>query len=312
MESDEDDGHGVVLEPSDYMSAGQPFMGDELYFTGYDLGMARAGRRSREASLGDMAYGEEYDYSEEEARAEEEEQQRLAYEQHQLAARAREEALVQAALDRIRKARSRGRGSVNLSQEELDALDRRKQAQQEARAQRTPLDKGSRSSSIASIASDKSRKKSGSRLFGVPSPSKPTSKGRNQKASRRVSTEQPPPAYQPNVAPPGILMAGPNGVPVYVPLSYIPPPSAEAPRSASTTSAKGSHSASSSSRRRQGTPPDPAYPAYTPRHYPPPPDPRPHPSPPARPPAPDSPLYLPRLRSASSAAQPHHPDAFVP
>lgn len=89
---------------------------DRLYFTGYDVGSGRQGMQ--EPEYDDLGYGsedgDEYEYGED---------------QWQLAQREKEEELAERALRRIRRAKLRGESKVDLSREELDALERRESRQ---------------------------------------------------------------------------------------------------------------------------------------------------------------------------------------
>lgn len=268
--SDDDDGQGVILDPTNFMSRPSPgaqggFVGDELYFTGYDLAQARNGRTSGSPSYEDIVYGD-HGYAEEEERAYYEEQRQAAYR----AAWEREAALLYSADDKLRKASSKGKSSVSLTREEADALERRKQHQRERESPSpsTPKkDKGSRSNSVVSLTGDKSRKKgSSSRLFGS-SNSPSASKARVPKTTRKSSNEHQNPPYASNNPPPAFMVAGPDGVPLYPPMGYYPHP--EALRQSPGGSRPGSRSVSASS-RRQVTPPYDAYPPYPPRFYGPP------------------------------------------
>ena len=173
---------------------------------------------------------------------------------------------MQSALERIARARAKGKTNVNLTAEEMEALERRRGGQPPeptppslpalvsppATPARTPKGKGSRSSSATSLASQKTKKKSS---LSSPSPAKSNSKA---KVDRKASAEQSPYAG----GPPGIMVPGPNGVPVFAPLvNYPPPPSPEFARTRSRSTSK--HS------RRDSTPPertDP-YGQYAQRYY---------------------------------------------
>ena len=226
---DNDSGDEGLVEP--FMSRPE-FIGDELMFTGYDLGSARR-------------YSRAEDYSDDEDRYEYEKRRYEAY----LAAR--EESLVQSAQERMRKARKAGKSRASLSPEEVDALERRRQ-QQESR----PVSKGrtSRSNSAVNLIADKekekSRKKSKS-FFSSPVANSSRSRTPKEKPRKVLKT--------PSYPAPGFMVAGPDGRPMYAPFGYYPP---ERPHSSRASSG----SASSSSKPR--TPPyDTPYPPYPPRYY---------------------------------------------
>ena len=244
-------------------------MSDELYFDGHDIGQDRGSRR---AAYEQAHYGEEFDSDELYYR----DRRSLAYQ----AARDKEEFLIQSALARIERARAKGMSNVNLSQEEMEALERRRGQQPEpspplASPPPTPAKtiKGakisSRSNSSSNLASQKTRKRGGSSLFGSSSPS-PAKSNSKAKVDRKPSAERALP-YPVGQGPPGIMVNGPNGVPVYAPVGYYGPPSPEFVRSQSGGSRPGSRSASKH-RRRESTPPErpEAYAPYPPRYYPPP------------------------------------------
>ncbi|KAJ9626338.1 hypothetical protein H2203_003970 [Taxawa tesnikishii (nom. ined.)] len=214
-----------------------------------------------------------------------------------------EEALVQSALEKIRKARARGRNNVNLSQDEVDALERRRQERE----------------SIRKRGQHQQRQvpKKNNRLIAAASPSSSRSRG-TPKSSRKPSNEQNNAAYTSGSAaaaaaaaaapPPGFRVAGPDGQPIYAPFGYYPP--SDTARHSPTTSRTTSRSTSASS-KRQPTPPydAPHPPGYQSRYYgPPTPDLRPRSSTSTRS---DEPPRIPRNRSASSAQQ-YYADVFGP
>ena len=256
----EDDGfgQGVVLDPNAYAArdarARGGFVSDELYFDGYDIGQDRISRRG----MYDQAhFGEDIDSDELEYR----DQRGMAFQQ---AVRDKEEVLIQSALERIARARAKGKTNVNLTQEEVEALERRRSQQPEptpplASPPATPaknakgVKASSRSNSSSNLAS-KPRKRGGSSLFGTSSPS-PAKSNSKAKVNRKPSAEQSLP-YPVGQGPPGIMVPGPDGTPVYAPIGYYGgPPSPEFIRSQSRGSRPGSRSASKHS-RRESTPPE--------------------------------------------------------
>ena len=289
------DSSAFMSRPSSRGQSG--FVGDELYFTGYDLGRARS---SGNSPYDETGYGEEDGYSDEEEQYEYERQRYAAY----LASmRDREEAVVQSAQEKIRKAKARGKTNVNLNQEEVDALEKRRmqqQQQQELTAPRTPAKgKTSRSNSAVSLTADKNKKKSGGFFGGAARSSSKTPNGKSPKTPRKSSRDKT------SASPaPGFMVQGPHGQPVYAPFGYFPPPPDNF-RPPSGSSRSGSRSASASSKRQITPPydvPYPPYPAYPPRYYPMPEDLRPPSSSSRR--SPDD-LYIPRNRANTSA---HYPD----
>lgn len=188
--------------------------------------------------------------------------------------------LIQSALERIARARAKGKTNVNLSQEEMEALERRRGQQPEsspplASPPVTPaknakaIKASSRSNSSTNLAGQKARKRGGSSLFGTGS-SSPAKSNSKAKVNRKSSAEQALP-YPTGQGPAGIMVAGPDGAPVYAPIGYGPP-SPEFRRTQSGGSRPGSRSASKHG-RRESTPPErtDAYAQYPlQRYYPPP------------------------------------------
>lgn len=306
MESDEDD-QGVALDPYGYpIDARQRgFAGDELYFTGYDLGQHRRGSYRN-------GYYDEQDSEED------------AYARGGAVYDGREEALAQAAYDRIARARATGKTNVNLSVEEMEVLERRRGVQQPAPLPppqqiasppatpvKTPKGK-SRNNSSASLSSQKGRKKITS---GVGSSTPPSSKSNSKaKVGRKGSVEQALP-YPTNAQHPGPLVSGPNGM-MYAPVGYYPPPSPELARVQPGATRPRSRSTSKHS-RRESTPPEQLY-AYPPRYYPPPAGMRPPSSGSNRSAQEELDWYPPppppgngRMRSASNAHQYRLPDDYA-
>jgi PRA1 family protein 1 len=255
---------GVSLDPHGFASRDavlrqqrtaedNAFVSDELYFDGYDLGQDRQHARR---SVYDMAEYEEYD-SEEQAF-------------NGRSTSMGEEALIRSALERIRQARAQGKTNVSLTSEEMEALERRQGLASPAPAPApaaalvsppaTPAKtskaktNGSRSSSSTSLAGQKNRKKA-----SYSSPAKSNSKA---KVDRKPSAEQAP-SYPPGA---GIMVPGPNGVPVFAPLVNYPPPGPETSRSGA---ARPSSRSSSKHSRRESTPPErtEAYAQFPPRYY---------------------------------------------
>ena len=274
--SDDDEegmGQGVALDPNGYALRDarrqhSAFAGDELHFNGYDIGQDRQRRRP----VYDYANG--YDSEEEAYRRKE-----AAY---QVAEREKNDILIQSALERIAKARTKGKTNVNLSLEEMEALERRRGQPPElpippvplasppATPARTPKGKvGSRTSSSTSLVSQKTRKRGNtSSLFSgqsSPSPAKSNSKAQ---VERKPSTEHQNLPYSPGSGPPGIMVPGPNGVPVFAPLVNYPPSTPEFTRAQPVGTTPRSRSTSKHSRHDSTPPerPDP-FAQYPARYY---------------------------------------------
>ncbi|KAI1134986.1 hypothetical protein F5Y05DRAFT_187837 [Hypoxylon sp. FL0543] len=145
--SDEDtDTHGGDLATT---NGSRRFASDPLRFTGIDLGTGAQSRNGyayqnsdEEDEGGDST--EEEEEEEEGANSEEEED---SDDENSAIRRELEEALVQSALSRIRRAQAKGKQDVKLNKEELAALDRRRkrlQAEAEAAKRRNGGDRKKR------------------------------------------------------------------------------------------------------------------------------------------------------------------------
>ncbi|RDL36820.1 uncharacterized protein BP5553_06172 [Venustampulla echinocandica] len=214
LDSDDTDTQGVGL------SFGKKrFASDPLEFTGIDLAMESRARRG-------YAFDDGESSSEDSEESENEGTNAL-----QIALRDKEEALVQSALRRIRRAQEKGKREVKLNQDELDALEKRRKRMQ---ASNTKAKKESRSS--GGSGTEKKRRSDRS-LITVPLTGEPS--GRKRAKSR---LEEPP-------NPPG-LIEGPDGL-TYAPVGYYPVQAAtrnspSRPRSASSQQLQGTGRPSSS------------------------------------------------------------------
>jgi hypothetical protein len=214
LDSDDTDTQGVGLTFEK-----NRFASDPLQFTGIDLAASRARR----------GYAYDSDDSEEDSEESDEDENTSAL---QVALRDKEEALVQSALARIRRAQEKGKREVKLNPDEIAALEKRRKRMQSAATSKE--NKGSGSSS-----GSERRRRSDRDLVTVPiGPSEPRSLKRS-KSKRSDDLYQPQPA-----APPGMLVQGADGV-TYAPLGYYPPqagPSRNSPtrpRSATSSQLRG-------------------------------------------------------------------------
>ncbi|MCJ1431723.1 hypothetical protein MMC27_001078 [Xylographa pallens] len=190
LDSDSDDGQGVHLDRSS--------AGDDLHFTGADLG--RGSRDSgRQGSSDDSEHSEDavdYDLGNGSAM--------------QVALRDKEEVLVQRAKERIRRAQAMGKISVKLPPSELDALERQL-ASEQAKGKKPTL----------------KTKSSGERRIsgrGSSSQNVVTSTATRRKSRSSLAITNDRGASDPaQTAPPGLLVAGPDGRPIYAPFGYYPP-----------------------------------------------------------------------------------------
>ncbi|KAF2810079.1 uncharacterized protein BDZ99DRAFT_520172 [Mytilinidion resinicola] len=269
LDSDEDGLHGVALDPS--MQKRHSFNPDELYFNDMD---PRAWEQMVAGRDG-LAYRDAYDHSEEEDDYFQEGGGAIVH----LAPLDQEEVLFQRVLDKIRRARGTGKPNVALTQEELEAYESRMLRNQQvpAPAARAPA-KIKSSSSTPNSANSSTRSKNGQRrsssIFSSPKPVTPKSAKNKSSGSgkKRVSSGQfdgaPPPAPAP-----GFMIPGPDGQPMYAPITYNPRgPQSRSARSTSAHSRPGSRSASVSSRNgsHPSTPPREApgaFPTDSPQRY---------------------------------------------
>ena len=200
VDSDSDDGQGVNLDDS--------FVSDELLFTGADLGRHVRGYDYSESS------DDSYD------RLEDHERRGAVM---QVALRDKEELLVQKAMERIHRAQLLGQKEVELSQLEIDALERKRQKDQ-AKSRRFALN---------SKSSDK--RSNVRRLSTSPKASRKTSKSSLGKLFNREHTHpvaKAVPSYTVSVAD-GSIIHAPRG---YQPPTSSPYTSASRPDSRSTSS----------------------------------------------------------------------------
>ncbi|KAK5729870.1 Prenylated Rab acceptor 1 [Elasticomyces elasticus] len=249
LSEDED----VFLDENGYALQDRAFRSDDLHFDGYDLGLARRdGDRQRRRRV--------YDY--------EDEQDFDSEGRHYRRTRNRDEELVQSALSRIAAARAKGKRNVDLTTEEMEALERRREGPLPERRTPPPTSMvtvpipalpitpaktpakgkvGSRTNSSTSLVGQ-TRKKGGK--IPSASPAKSNSKAKVERKASMDATR--PYSYSPGGTP-GIMVPGPNGVPVFAPLVNYPPPlpaSPELARAAVRSRSSSKHS------RRDSTPPE--------------------------------------------------------
>lgn len=233
LDSDDTDTQGVGLNFEK-----KRFASDPLQFTGIDLASTSRARRS---------YAYDSDDSEDDSEELDEDESTSAL---QIALRDKEEALVQSALARIRRAQEKGKREVKLNPEELDALEKRRKRMQSAVTSKDRKGSGSSSGS-------ERRRRSVQDLITVAIGEPKSRKKGKSKRSEDVSPYPPAAA-----APPGMLVQGADGV-TYAPLGYYPQqagPSRNSP----------TRPRSATSQQLRGTPP-PQFVAYqqgpTNRHF---------------------------------------------
>ncbi|KAG8623396.1 hypothetical protein KVT40_008372 [Elsinoe batatas] len=294
----DDDDDSVRLDPAYLLqSAGEyaEFVGDQLQFTGFDLGSARRSRG--QDILDDGASVADYE--------DQWEIERQRYASHLRAMKERDKALVKSANDKMRRAREKGRSRASLSPDEIEALERRRllEKQESPRSsatkdRRSSSGKNSRSTSASNLAVDKTRRKSGSRFFS--SPAANSSRTRipktSPKQSRHASLDN---THDPRGAP-GFVVPGPDGQPMYSPLPYYPP---------SSYSRSDARTASTSSVRHIPQDYQGGYVPYSPRYFTPQ-DYKPTSSTTSRRSPPDE-LHLPRTRERASSSVPYPSDPHL-
>ncbi len=142
--------------------------------------------------------------------------------QKQVALRDKEEALVESALARIKRAQDKGKVEVKLREDELKALeDRRKRLQAEATAKAKKSKSGKKKSSPPTVT------------VPVTHPDLQYIASNSQPSSRRPSRQHLNDAVATG---PGVLVEGPDGRVTYQPISY--PSSPSGPRSSSAMSSQ--------------------------------------------------------------------------
>ena len=190
IDSDSDDEQGVVLDGS--------FAGDELRFTGADLGVYMRNRQTKKSRYDSQTSDEDEDLNATEKSGG----------MMQLALRDKEELLVQKALERIRRAQALGKTNVKLSQPELDALERKRRK-----------DQSKRKPSGTSLRPNDRRRASGT--------SSPVLKEQKSGYQKRMTSlprhdrEDLPSADYTTNASPGLPLSGHSG-PSYASLGYYP------------------------------------------------------------------------------------------
>ncbi|KAF2237644.1 hypothetical protein EV356DRAFT_529969 [Viridothelium virens] len=255
-DDDDDDGQGVHLDPKYLQQQGGRYSGDELFFTGADMGAyLRKPAKGQNRSYENLAYGEppyESDDDEDDGQA------NMAL---QVAMKDKEQELVRSALARIQRAREKGKPNVNLSQEEVEALERHRTHQQQITA----------ASSSSKPKNDKAKKRP-SRLFssGPSSTAPKSSKSRSRRSGGGLSSQSPDEiTHNINSAPPGgapgILVPGPGGTSTYAPLGFR---TRDSPPTTSRSSPSRPTSRSASGSKQQTSPPQMSYNSYSLSQYP--------------------------------------------
>jgi PRA1 family protein 1 len=218
LDSDDSDIQGVGLAYGE-----KRFVSDPLKFTGIDLSTKPRERRGYtfnddSESDSDGGRSRSDDDGNESAR--------------QVALRDKEEALVQSALARIRKAQERGKREVKLNPEELAALEKRKKRMQSAATSKPKKGSGS------SGSGGERKRRSDRALVTVPivqpEPRRHSDRHRDHSPPRTSSGG------------PGMVVEGPDGVVTYAPIGHFPPSASSRnsptrPRSSTSLSQQSRH-----------------------------------------------------------------------
>ncbi len=212
VDSDDDYGYDVDLRPFVHQ---RQFTGDELHFTGMDLGLLS--RRNDSSGYDDESVSSEYEL---ENTIDVRDNAQL-----QVAMRDKEQLLVRNALDRIRRAQMLGRSNVRLTQSELDALDRKRLR---ARAGEEFRDK--RFASTGSGSGRDGRFDRIGRALKSRNAASPKMSRRQSRASL-AQHDQDSAQFSTEAASPGFLVSGSDGVRVYTPFDARTSPVAFSPGS---------------------------------------------------------------------------------
>ncbi|KAF7856842.1 hypothetical protein EAF04_009603 [Stromatinia cepivora] len=183
------------------------FASDPLHFTGIDISSNTRPRRG-------YSYDEAERSSESDSDSEDSDYQEG--DDRQLALRGdKEEAIVQGALARIRRAQEKGRQDVKLTQEELDALERRRIRMQAAAAA-----KAARKEKGSSGSGAEKKRRTDRKTVDIASllDPKPASEPRKRKSKRKSGSS----SHHSTSAGPGIIVDGPEG-PSYTPIGGYHP-----------------------------------------------------------------------------------------
>ncbi|KAF2683484.1 hypothetical protein K458DRAFT_419084 [Lentithecium fluviatile CBS 122367] len=253
----EDEKHGVLLDAGYHRDfSGKPhFNPDELFFNDMDI---RAWER-RMADLDGLAYGDDYGYLEDEGYYEDAGEMTMSVTEY-------EDMVFQGVLDKIRLARATGDPDVQLTTEELEIyqvklLGPRAPAARpqppKPRHASAPTVSGSTTTAVASTSSTapssgsaSARAKKSSRRTSIFGSRRPKEREK-EKSSNRTRA----PSMSSNASnqqhPPGFVVPGPNGQPVFAPINACHGSMAHDPRArpANSPSRPSSRSASTSSDR---------------------------------------------------------------
>lgn len=243
LDSDDTDTQGVGLD----FGNEKRFASDSLHFTGTDLASTRARRSYVVNESGGSSEDSEMSETE-------------GIDALQIALRDKEEALVQSALKRIRRAQEKGKKEVNLKQEELDALENRRKRMQAAATAKARKD------SASSGGSGSEKKRRSARNITIPlAPPEPESRSQSSsRPSSRRSKGSNGRSRNNEALGPAFMLAGADG------LVYAPVPASSSKQPSPNRNSTSRPRASTNSQPTRGAPaPYFAYPLQpgNPRHY---------------------------------------------
>jgi hypothetical protein len=271
LDTEEDDGsymnHGVPANVFKQQNNSNRSVSDELFLND---GASRYPRQSY--SDEHLAYGDRYESPETGGSEDDEGGERRP--SNSLVRRDSDQMIAQRALDRIDRAKAKGKASVNLTHEEIEALEKRYARPSDDspdRARRGSGDKSDKRRSPSGSNKAWTRKRGSRRSSLIPNTPSSTAlapvKQRPKGGKKQAQDETYP--SDPRQMPPGLMAMGPSGVPVYSPLGYYnaqPPTRRTASdgngnRYSPPLSGDSSRSTSASSRRGQPVYDTPPYPS---------------------------------------------------
>ncbi|KIW01328.1 uncharacterized protein PV09_07103 [Verruconis gallopava] len=251
--------HGV---PASVFKQSNRSVSDELFFNDGAFRLSNTSYSDEH-----LAYGERYESPGEDSEEDGDGGRRPS---SSLVRRDSDQLIAQRALDRIDRAKAKGKGSVNLTHEEIEALEKRyarPSSDSPDRARRGSSDKASKGRSPSSNNRAWTRKRNSRRASLIaPSTALAPAKSRT-KEPKKKQTVDPDDSYSAGrQMPPGFMTMGPGGVPVYTPVAYYHPPSgrhtaSDNARYSPPGSGDSSRSTSASSRRGQPVYEGPPYPS---------------------------------------------------
>jgi hypothetical protein len=262
----EDEAFGTHGVPASVFKQSNRSVSDELFFND---GASRYPRQSY--SDEHLAYGERYESPEDES-DEDGAEGGGRRPSSSLVRRDSDQLIAQRALDRIDRAKAKGKSSVNLTHEEIEALEKRHARPSSSSPERQRRGSGDKADKRRSPSGNNrawTRKRGSRRSSLIASSSTALAPAKQRVKDGRKKQTLPPDDTYPagGQMPPGFMSMGPGGVPVYSPLGYYnaqPPPrrtASDSNRYSPPKSGDSSRSTSASSRRGQPSYEAPPYPS---------------------------------------------------